>query len=85
LVYQPEGLRRLERPWAYPLNEYTSSPLTSTPYTPPSSFEAEDLLPVPGTLLSERNFGTLCFEGRPDACRLALRARDAKAACAGST
>lgn len=72
-------LKRLERPGAYPLYEYTSSPLTSTPYTPPAgSPEAENLLRLPGTLLSERNFGTLRFEGRPDARQLVLRAHDAE-------
>jgi len=70
-------LKRLERPSAYPLYEYTSSPLTSTPYTPPpGGAEATNPLRIPGTLLSERNFGTIRMEGKPAERRLVLRAHD---------
>ncbi|MFN3597902.1 MAG: alkaline phosphatase D family protein [Rubricoccaceae bacterium] len=75
-------LLRLERPGAYPLYEFTSSPLTagaSTLATRADSPERDNPLRVPGTLVAgQRNFGTLSFEGPRTDRTLTLRAFDAE-------
>ena len=60
-------LLKLDRPGAYPLYEFTSSPLTaggSTTALQPESPERANPLRVPGTLVAgPRNFGTLTVSG----------------------
>jgi len=77
-------LLRLERPGAYPLYDFTSSPLTSGASNYPTredSPERDNPLRVPGTLVTERhNFGTLTFEGPRNARTLTLRTYDATGA-----
>lgn len=55
-------LLKKERPGSYPLYEYTVSPLTSKAFPP---FPAEQVLPerIPGSLVVERNFGTIQISG----------------------
>ncbi len=68
-------LMRMERPGLYPLYEFTSSPLTSGPGNPlrEGSPEREQPTRIGGTLVVERNFGTLSFSGPRDARVLTLR------------
>ena len=54
-------LMRLERPAHYPLYDVTSSPLTAG--TGSARGEEDNPLRVPGTLVTQRNFGTLAFDG----------------------
>ena len=60
-------LLKLDRPGAYPIYEFTSSPLTaggSTAALQPDSPERDNPLRVPGTLVAgPRNFGTLTVSG----------------------
>ena len=57
------GLWRIERPGAYPLYEFTSSPLTAGPFTNPPQEERDNPQLVPGTLVTQRNFGMLRVSG----------------------
>ena len=52
-------LLRVERPGAYPLYEFTSSPLTSRPYENPDSAERTNPDLVAGTLVGKRQFGLI--------------------------
>jgi alkaline phosphatase D len=56
-------LLRRERPGTYPLYEFTSSPLTSRPFRNLPAEEYENPDAVPGTIVTERNFGMLRFAG----------------------
>lgn len=67
-------LMKLERPTAYPLYNYTSSPLTSEPTRLLSAAEARDPLRVPGSLIRERNFGRLHVHGPENARILEMEA-----------
>ncbi len=67
-------LIRLERPGHYPLLEFTSSPLTAGPARQPR--DAENPSRVPGTLVTQRNFGTLTFDGPRTARVLTMRTFD---------
>jgi alkaline phosphatase D len=68
-------LIRIERPGAYPLFDFTSSPLTAGTAAPRGP---ELLNPhrVAGTLLVEHSFAQLRFEGKPGARRVRLSAYD---------
>jgi alkaline phosphatase D len=57
------GLWRIERPGTYPLYEFTSSPLTAGPVANLSQEERENPDLVPGTLITQRNFGMLRLSG----------------------
>jgi alkaline phosphatase D len=57
------GLWRIERPGTYPLYEFTSSPLTAGPVANPAQEERENPDLVPGTLVTQRNFGLLRVSG----------------------
>ena len=57
------GLWRIERPGAYPLYEFTSSPLTAGAFTNPPQEERDNPQLVPGTLVTQRNFGMLRVSG----------------------
>jgi alkaline phosphatase D len=69
-------LLKVERPGAYPLYEFTSSPLTSRP--PPKVDAAERGNPdlVPDTLVARRQFGLLRVTGPGNDRRIAFEARD---------
>lgn len=56
-------LLRVPREGAYPLYEFTSSPLTSAPAPLRDGHEAGNPDLVPGTLFNQRNFGLLRFTG----------------------
>ena len=70
-------LLKIDRPGAYPLYEFTSSPLTSG--TPRAfTWEAENPLRVEGTLVwDQRNFGVIEVLGEGRSRRLLLRCIDA--------
>jgi alkaline phosphatase D len=71
------GLWRVERPGAYPLYEFTSSPLTAGAFANPPPEERENPELVPGTLVTQRNFGMLRFSGPRAERVLTLEAYDA--------
>jgi alkaline phosphatase D len=70
-------LLRTQREGAYPLYDFTSSPLTAGVGNVREGPEAENPLRVDGTLVVERNFGTLTFRGPRDDRRLVMRTYDA--------
>lgn len=68
-------LLKLERPGAYPLYDYTSSPLTAG--TSKGTRDVENPLRVPGTWVRHRhNFGLITVSGPADDRRLTLVAVD---------
>ncbi len=69
-------LLRVDRPGAYPLYEFTSSPLTSHPFDKPDAAEYQNPDLVPGTLVAKRQFGLMRITGPDDARRLALETYD---------
>jgi len=71
-------LLKVERPGAYPLLEYTSSPLTSRP--PARLDEVDRANPdiVPGTLVAKRQFGLIRVSGPANERRIAFEARDSE-------
>ncbi len=77
-------LLRLDRPGAYPIYEFTSSPLTagaSTFALRGDSPERDNPLRVPGTLVAgDRNFGTLTVTGPRTDRTLTMRTYDAEGA-----
>jgi alkaline phosphatase D len=73
-------LLRVERPGAYPLYEFTSSPLTSRPYENPDSAEKTNPDLVGGTLVGKRQFGLIRLTGPESARRIALESYDATGA-----
>jgi alkaline phosphatase D len=73
-------LLRVERPGAYPLYEFTSSPLTSRPYENPDSAEKTNPDLVAGTLVGKRQFGLIRLTGPESARRIALESYDATGA-----
>jgi alkaline phosphatase D len=73
-------LLRIERPLAYPLYEFTSSPLTSQPWEKPDARERGNPQVVPGTLAGKRQFGLIRITGPGDDRRIAFEAYDQKGA-----
>jgi alkaline phosphatase D len=71
-------LLRVERPLAYPLYEFTSSPLTSQPWEKPDARERGNPQVVRGTLVGKRQFGLVRVTGPLDDRRIALEAYDQK-------
>ena len=69
-------LLRIARPGAYPLYEYTSSPLTSTPATRLESAEHDNPDLVSGTLQARRQFGIIRLSGPGTRRILAFEAYD---------
>ena len=69
-------LLKIDRPGAYPLYEFTSSPLTSRP--PARLDKADSANPdiVPGTLAVKRQFGLMHVSGPGNDRRIAFEARD---------
>ena len=74
------ALLRVERPGAYPLHEFTSSPLTSRPWEKPDARERDNPQVVPGTLVGKRQFGLIRVTGPGNARRIALESYDQKGA-----
>jgi alkaline phosphatase D len=68
------GLWRIERPGAYPLYEFTSSPLTAGPFASPPADERDNPDLVPGTLVTQRHFGMLRVDGPRERRVLTLEA-----------
>ena len=71
-------LLRIERPGAYPLYEFTSSPLTSRPWEKPDAAEEANPDLVAGTLVGQRQFGLIRLTGPAKARRVALESYDQK-------
>jgi alkaline phosphatase D len=71
-------LLRVERPGAYPLHEFTSSPLTSQPWERPEARERDNPQVVPGTLVGKRQFGMIRITGPANNRAIALETYDQK-------
>jgi alkaline phosphatase D len=69
-------LLRVERAGAYPLYEFTSSPLTARPWETPEAAERDNPQVVPGTLVGKRQFGLIRITGPGNARRIALETYD---------
>jgi alkaline phosphatase D len=69
-------LLRIDRTGAYPLYEFTSSPLTSRPWEKPSAAERENAQVVAGTLFGRRQFGLIRISGPGSDRRVALESYD---------
>ena len=69
---------RFERPGLYPLNEITTSPLTSGLVSRIADEEKNSADIVPGTMLMERNFAMITVTGPRAKRELAIEIRDAK-------
>jgi alkaline phosphatase D len=69
-------LLKIERPDAYPLYEFTSSPLTSAPWENPDKRERDNPDVVPGTLVGKRQFGLIRVAGPDNDRRLSLESYD---------
>lgn len=69
-------LLRIERPGAYPLYEFTSSPLTSRPWEKPDARERDNPQVVPGTLVGKRQFGLIRISGPSNDRTIELSSRD---------
>jgi alkaline phosphatase D len=67
---------RIARPGAYPLYEFTSSPLTSRPYARPDRRELDNPDVVPGTLSTVRQFGLVRIRGPEGDRRIAFEGYD---------
>jgi alkaline phosphatase D len=73
-------LLKVARAGAYPLYEFTSSPLTSTPATKLDRAEHDNPDVVAGTLRTERQFGLIRISGPGSDRRIALEAYDSNGA-----
>jgi alkaline phosphatase D len=69
-------LLKIERPNAYPLHEFTSSPLTSRPPARLDAADRDNPDLVPGTQIVKRQFGLIRVTGPGDARRLSLESYD---------
>ena len=73
-------LLKIERAGAYPLYEYTSSPLTSGAVVNIDASERNNPDVVPGTLQGKRQFGLIKVSGPGTDRRLAFEAYDSDGA-----
>ena len=73
-------LLKIERPGAYPLYEFTSSPLTSQPATRQDAAERDNPDLVPGTLQGRRQFGLIRVSGPGSDRKVAFEAYDSDGA-----
>ncbi len=73
-------LLKIERPDAYPLYEFTSSPLTSRPPARVDRADAANPDVVPGTLVAKRQFGLIHVTGPGNDRRVAFEAHDSDGA-----
>jgi alkaline phosphatase D len=71
-------LLKIERPGAYPLYEFTSSPLTSRPPARLDKADSDNPDIVPGTLAVKRQFGLMHISGPGSDRRIAFEARDSE-------
>lgn len=71
-------LLRIARTGAYPLYEFTSSPLTSRPWQKPDATEQTNGDLVAGTLVGQRQFGLIRLTGPASARKIALESYDQK-------
>ena len=69
---------RIERPGLYPLNEISTSPLTSGVVTRIDDAERDSKDIVPGTMLHERNFAMITVTGPRTKRELVVEIRDAR-------
>jgi len=69
-------LLKIDRPGAYPLYEFTSSPLASRAWANPEAGEQMNPDVVPGTLIGKRQFGLIRVSGPGSDRRLALESYD---------
>ena len=69
---------RLQRPGLYPLNEITTSPLTSGRSSSLNDAERNNPDLVPGSLLDERNFALITVTGPREQRALSLEIRDTR-------
>lgn len=76
--HHTELLRMTPQEDFYPLHDFTNSPLTAGVGNVRGTPEADNPLRVDGTLVVERNFGTLTFEGPRDDRRLVMRTYDTR-------
>jgi len=67
---------RIERPGAYPIYEFTSSPLTSRPPPRIDAIERDNPDIVPGTLVLKRQFGMIRVAGPGDDRRITFESYD---------
>ena len=74
------GVWKIERPGAYPLHEFTSSPLTAGVFTNPPQEERDNPDLVPGTLTLQRHFGMVRVSGPRNERVLTLEAYGADGA-----
>jgi alkaline phosphatase D len=73
-------LLKIERPDAYPLYEFTSSPLTSRPPARVDRADAANPDVVPETLVAKRQFGLIRVTGPGNDRHVAFEARDSEGA-----
>jgi len=73
-------LLKIERAGAYPLYEFTSSPLTSRPPARVDMADAANPDVVPGTLVVKRQFGLMRVSGPGNDRRIAFEAHDTEGA-----
>ena len=69
-------LLRIDRPGAYPLYEFTSSPLTSRAYENPDNAERTNPDLVAGTLVGKRQFGLIRLTGPEKTRHITLESYD---------
>jgi alkaline phosphatase D len=69
-------LLKIERPGAYPIYEFTSSPLTSNPPAKVDAAERTNPDLVPDTLVAKRQFGLVRVTGPGNDRHVAFEARD---------
>ena len=69
-------LLKIKRPNAYPLHEFTSSPLTSRPPARLEEADRDNPDVVPGTQIVKRQFGLIRVAGPADDRRLSLESYD---------
>jgi alkaline phosphatase D len=69
-------LLKIHRPGAYPIYEFTSSPLTSRPPARLDAADRDNPDVVPGTLVAKRQFGLIRVSGPGDDRRLSLESYD---------
>jgi alkaline phosphatase D len=73
-------LLKIERPGAYPLHEFTSSPLTSPPPSRLDRADRDNPDIVPGTQVAKRQFGLIRVAGPGDDRRLSFESYDSAGA-----
>ena len=83
-VISPSCLK-IDRPGAYPLYEFTSSPLTSRACENPELSNATIPTSCPGTLVGKRQFGLIRLTGPEKTRHITLESYDQTARSCGGT